>query len=66
LVYVKTQPGHYAPREVTLGREGEDAFEVLAGVDEGDDVVASAQFLIDSESRLKAVVGQASGGHGHD
>ena len=66
LVYVKTAPGHYRPREVTLGREGEDAFEVLAGVADGDEVVASAQFLIDSESRLKAVVGPATGGHAHD
>lgn len=66
LVYVKTGPGHYAPREVTLGREAEDAFEVLAGLEDGEEVVASAQFLIDSESRLKAVVGAAAGGHAHD
>lgn len=66
IVYVKTAPGHYAPREVTLGREAEDAFEVLAGLDDGDEVAASAQFLIDSESRLKAVVGSAAGGHAHD
>jgi Cu(I)/Ag(I) efflux system membrane fusion protein len=66
IVYVKTEPGHYSPREVTLGREGEDAYEVLDGVNAGDEVVASAQFLIDSESRLKAVVAPAAGGHAHD
>lgn len=66
IVYVKTAPGHYAPREVTLGREAEDVFEVLAGLDDAEEVVASAQFLIDSESRLKAVVGSSAGGHGHD
>ena len=57
IVYVNTAPGHYAPRAVTLGREAEADVEVLAGLDAGERVAVSAQFLIDSESRLKAVLG---------
>lgn len=56
LVYVKTAPGHYAPREVTPGREGENDVEVLTGLEAGEIVAASGNFLLDSESRLKSVV----------
>lgn len=56
LVYVQTQKGHYAPQDVSLGRETDDDFEVLDGLMEDDVVAASGQFLIDSESRLRAVV----------
>lgn len=63
LVYVKTQEGHYAPRDVTLGRETDDDFEVIDGLMEDDVVAASGQFLIDSEARLRAIVTEA--GHGH-
>jgi Cu(I)/Ag(I) efflux system membrane fusion protein len=45
------------------GRFGE-RFEVLAGLSEGDSVVTSAGFLIDSESRLKSATA-AMGGHQH-
>lgn len=45
--------GSYAPREVTLGLETEGYYEILAGLKEGENVVTSAQFLIDSESSLK-------------
>jgi Cu(I)/Ag(I) efflux system membrane fusion protein len=56
LVYVKTAPGHYAPREITTGREGENDVEVLTGLEAGETVAASGNFLLDSESRLKSVV----------
>ena len=39
-----------------LGRSAGDWMEVLSGVSEGDEVVTSANFLIDSESRLKAAI----------
>ena len=45
-------------------RFGEN-FEVKAGLKEGDVVVASAGFLIDSESRLKATTSSTAGGHKH-
>jgi RND family efflux transporter MFP subunit len=46
--------GRFAPREVQLGQRGESHVEVKAGLAEGDMVVTSANFLIDSESQLKA------------
>ena len=45
--------GRFSPREVTLGHEAGGFVEVLEGVSEGDRVVTSAQFLIDSESTLQ-------------
>jgi Cu(I)/Ag(I) efflux system membrane fusion protein len=63
LVYVQTQKGHYAPQEVSLGRETDDDFEVLDGLMEDDVVAASGQFLIDSESRLRAIVKETSHVH---
>ena len=55
---------HVEPREVTLGVEAGEFVEVLAGVTAGERVATQAQFLLDSESRLKATSGP--GGHsGH-
>jgi membrane fusion protein, copper/silver efflux system len=47
---------HFEPRLLKLGRSGGDWIEVFSGVSEGDKVVTSANFLIDSESRLKAAI----------
>ncbi|MBK6908749.1 MAG: efflux RND transporter periplasmic adaptor subunit [Rhodocyclaceae bacterium] len=49
--------GRYAPRAVKLGRRSDDVVEVLDGLNEGDTVVTAANFLIDSESQLKAALG---------
>lgn len=54
LVYVQTAPGHYEPREVRLGREATGFYEVTGGLKEGEQVVTSANFLIDSESKIRA------------
>jgi Cu(I)/Ag(I) efflux system membrane fusion protein len=54
----------FEPVEVRLGGRFGDRFEVLAGLSEGDTVVTSAGFLIDSESRLKSATA-AMGGHQH-
>jgi membrane fusion protein, copper/silver efflux system len=48
-------------RTVRLGLQAEDWLEVIEGVKEGEHVVTSANFLIDSESRLKAAVGGMQG-----
>ena len=48
--------GRFAPRDVTLGPEGDGLVQILAGVSEGESVVTSAQFLIDSESNLQAAI----------
>ena len=64
LAFVEKTPGQFEPREVQLGKQGDDYFQVLAGLKEGDRVVTSANFLIDSESKIKAAIqsaGQKSG-----
>jgi len=55
VVFVKTGAGMYEPREISAGAEGNNYYEILSGVSEGEEVVTSANFLIDSESRLKAM-----------
>ncbi|MGE3230604.1 MAG: efflux RND transporter periplasmic adaptor subunit [Hyphomicrobium sp.] len=64
IVFVEITNGRFQPREVSLGRKGQGSYEVLSGLREGDRVVVSAQFLLDSESRLRAASsGPAHGGH---
>src|SRR5439155_1221387 len=46
--------GRLVPREVRLGGRFDDAVEVLDGVAAGERVVTSANFLVDSESKLQA------------
>ena len=48
--------GTFEVREVTLGVNGGGLWEVKDGLDDGDRVVVSAQFLIDSESNLKEAI----------
>ncbi len=52
-VFIETAPGRFEPRVVTLGIEAKGFTEILKGVNPGEKVVTSAQFLIDSESKLK-------------
>ncbi|MEQ8396154.1 efflux RND transporter periplasmic adaptor subunit [Thalassobaculum sp.] len=48
--------GRFEPREVTIGRRGRGLVEIRDGVNQGDRVVVSANFLIDAESNLKAAL----------
>jgi Cu(I)/Ag(I) efflux system membrane fusion protein len=66
LVLVQVQEGRFEPREVDIGSRGENYVEILKGVKDGEQVVVAANFLIDAESNLKAVVGglDAHAGHG--
>lgn len=52
LVMVARDGGRYLPAEVRTGREGGGRTEILSGLAEGEKVVASGQFLIDSEASL--------------
>jgi Cu(I)/Ag(I) efflux system membrane fusion protein len=52
VVMIAGDGGRFQPVEVQLGREDGDRIEILAGLDEGQKVVASGQFLIDSEASL--------------
>lgn len=57
VVFVSLGKGKFQPREVTLGVEGnEDEYQVLDGLREGEEVVVSAQFMLDSESRLREAI----------
>ncbi len=53
-VVVALGGGRFASRKVTAGIESGDWVEIAAGIDAGEDVVVSGQFLIDSEASLKA------------
>ncbi|MDE3009757.1 MAG: efflux RND transporter periplasmic adaptor subunit [Pseudomonadota bacterium] len=56
LVIVAGKDGRYVPVEVRLGTESGERIGILAGLHEGEQVVASGQFLIDSEASLKGVM----------
>jgi len=68
-VFLARAGGHFEPRLVTVGVQDGDHVQILKGLAEGDTVVASASFLIDSESRLKAAIAgmgrQPETGHPH-
>ncbi len=52
-VFIVREPGKFEPRKVEMGLSGEGVTEIRKGVLSGDEVVVSAQFLIDSESKLR-------------
>jgi Cu(I)/Ag(I) efflux system membrane fusion protein len=52
IVFVRDSAGMLQPREVVLGARSADQVQVLAGLSEGETIVASANFLVDAESRL--------------
>ena len=56
VVIVALGSGRFAPREVTLGVSGEGYVQVLDGLSGDETIVTSSQFLIDSESNLKAAI----------
>jgi Cu(I)/Ag(I) efflux system membrane fusion protein/cobalt-zinc-cadmium efflux system membrane fusion protein len=56
VVIVALGKGQFVPRDVKLGASGEGWVQVLSGVEPGEQIVTSSQFLIDSESNLKAAV----------
>lgn len=56
LVFIDRGEGRIEPREVRVGQEAEGYYELLSGAREGERVVTSANFLIDSESKLKSAI----------
>ena len=54
--FVDLGEGRIEPREVRVGRQADGYYELLSGVREGETVVTTANFLIDSESKLKAAL----------
>ena len=56
-VFIALGQGRFEPREVKLGVLGDDGLrEVISGLKGGEDVVTSAQFMLDSESRFREAV----------
>jgi membrane fusion protein, copper/silver efflux system len=55
IVYVDKGDGYFEPREVRVGLRAEKLVEVKAGLKAGEKVASSANFLIDSEAKLKGV-----------
>ncbi len=47
-------PGRYQPVKVVTGMQSGDLVEIQSGLQEGDEIVISGQFLLDSESQIKA------------
>ncbi|MCC6748935.1 MAG: efflux RND transporter periplasmic adaptor subunit [Deltaproteobacteria bacterium] len=61
-VFVALSEGRFEPRRVRLGARSGGKVQALSGVGEGEIVVTTANFLIDSESRLRAAIEGLSGG----
>lgn len=67
LVFVRDEDGMLQPREVVLGARADREVQILSGLTEGETIVASANFLIDAESRLGTTGGTMPGTqHGGD
>jgi RND family efflux transporter MFP subunit len=66
VVVVALGGGYFDPRDVKLGVMAEGYVQVLEGIKEGEKIVVSSQFLIDSESNLKAAISQMAGHAGMD
>ena len=54
VVFVALPDGKFAPREIQVGEGNSEWVEVASGLVNGDGVVTRANFLVDSESRLRA------------
>lgn len=61
IIVISLGGGYFDPREVKLGVTADGYTQIMAGVHEGEVVVTSSQFLIDSESNLKAAITAMSG-----
>ncbi len=61
IVVIDLGNGYFEPRAVKLGVYADGYVQVLGSIQEGELVVVSSQFLIDSESNLKAAITQMSG-----
>ena len=61
VVVVARGDGYFTPREVRLGLTSDGRQQVTEGLDGGEEIVVSSQFLIDSESNLKAAIDQLLG-----
>ena len=61
VVFLDKGDGRFAPAEVKLGGKFDNYYEVVAGLSAGERILASASFLLDSESRLHEAMGAMAG-----
>ena len=67
MVFLALGKGQFEPRAVKVGMEGADGWrEVLEGLKGGEDIVTSAQFLLDSESRTREAIAKMLKAPGHE
>ncbi len=57
LVFLNAGDGRFEPKEVTLGPRSGDDYVIAGGLKEGQRIVTSANFLVDSESQIQAAAG---------
>jgi Cu(I)/Ag(I) efflux system membrane fusion protein len=62
IAFVDTGNGGFEPREVKVGVRGGGKAQILSGVKEGEKVAVGANFLLDSESKLRAALTKMTGG----
>jgi Cu(I)/Ag(I) efflux system membrane fusion protein len=62
IAFVLQGEGKLVPREVSIGDHGDGVVEIRSGLEEGEVVVRGANFLVDSESRLKAAISAMEAG----
>jgi len=67
IVFVAHDGGHFEPRAIETGISLEGLVQVLSGLKDGEQIAQTGQFLLDSESRLRAAAagGAASAHSGH-
>lgn len=56
IAFVQSAQGVFSPREIQVGLESDGFIEVIKGLEEGQEIVNGANFLVDSESRLQAAL----------
>ena len=56
IVFVNRGDGRFVPRDVRVGARGDSLVEIVEGLKAGDEVVASATYLLDSESNLSSAI----------
>ena len=61
VVFVARGDGTFEPRQVTTGAKADGFYAIRSGVQAGERVVVDANFLVDSESRLKSALSQMNG-----
>jgi RND family efflux transporter MFP subunit len=62
IVFVDAGDGSFEPREVKVGVRGDGKAQILSGVKAGENVAVGANFLLDSESKLRAALTKMTGG----